>query len=71
MALGKKDQSEAERKTSEVLRLAGLRKNATRPVSCRLSVSEYDQLRDFATREGFTIAALVKSWILQRLREQR
>ena len=67
MALGNK--TEAERKAAEVLRLAGLRKDVTRPVSFRLSVTEYDQLRDFATREGFTMAALCKAWILQRLHD--
>ena len=64
MALGK---SEAERRAAEVIRLTGLRKDASKVVSFRLSVHDYERLSDLAPREGFAIATLVKAWTIQRI----
>ena len=62
MALGSKKNSAAGEKADRVFsQFDSMRKNVTRPISCRVPTSEKDRFeRLFRTKEGISLAAGIK-----------
>jgi predicted nucleic acid-binding Zn ribbon protein len=69
MALGKSSSGSAGRKASQTIsRLESLRKDASKPIAFRMRMESYRELEKEAKRHGMTPGALVRMWVLQRLR---
>lgn len=70
MALGSRKTAAGSKTTETIRRLEGLRKDATRPVAFRLDPRLYDRIVAVADERGLKPAQLVKSWVLERMRNE-
>lgn len=72
MALGEnKKKGPAGRKTADTIRrLESLRKDATRPVSVRLTPEEADAISSYATDHSLRTGQLLRQWIRDRMRDE-
>jgi len=53
-----------------IKRLDGLRKDVTKPVTFRMEYRAAQLLEEYAHQQGMRPATLMKSWIIQRMREE-
>lgn len=71
MALGGNKRSEAGKKASGTFRrLENLRKDATKTVSFRLDPRDVEKLERIAVDRGLKLGQLVKSWVVEKMREE-
>jgi len=70
MALGGSKSDATKKTTATIRRLEGLRKDATRPVTFRMDPRDVEKLERIAAANGLKLSQLIKSWILQRMREE-
>lgn len=75
MAMGKSGKGRggnaASRKAADAVRLAGLRKDTSRPVSFRLPVREAELIEAMAQERHLRPGQLVRAWVLDRLEKER
>ena len=70
MALGSKKSGAANKAADTIRRLDGLRKDATKPVAFRMDPRDIEKLEIHARENGLKLAQLVKSWVLQRMKQE-
>jgi predicted DNA binding CopG/RHH family protein len=66
----RKESRAAQKTTDTIKRLESLRKDATRTIGFRVDPHTFEQIKKYAEQQGLRYTHLVRSWVLQRAREE-